>query len=375
MIRQSVTLLSLPVLLGTMLTGAAAQGAETVSRDFSFTKTSSDFTVKNAFPVMTLPPGMRVLSLSGTVFTITRPGEKKGRPVASETLFGINATGNGRCPAPQEPMNGYGEVFGKYNAVPVSAVILKQVSYGTKAFDFSYNFPRPVPLNKPAGSCLFAVFDGTDFANGQYTMGMHLKVTYDTAPATRSASSPVPQLGSLDGEFLVGTDTVLHPTLNAYTVIPVHPGGPVPPGTQVLGITGNVSASSELKPGVTTVRGKWSVTHLIMRYPQGMCQTAFPHHNPDHFTWNDPTGTARVPNPTSAFRAPAIRLGGVSLHGNGVSSVAGQVAPLSGKFPFTLQNGDCLVDAIIPAGVQTTDAPVNTEAQINFEYLLPADHP
>lgn len=365
------------LLTGCLMLSSTAHAEKTVTKDISFSKVTTDFQIKNSFPIMPLTSATRITKIEGTLFTITRKGEKQERFPSSETLFSLTGSQNGKCPAPGQSQPGYPEISQNYKTARYGAMILKQVRYGTKTFPFSYSFPEPMQINAPPGSCLFINFDGTDFANGLYTMGAHLKVTYDDdqPPTTRSASAATaPQIAGLDFEFLLSVSNKSQPTLNGYVVLPVHHGGPLEPGTRLVGIIGNASASAVIPGNVVSYRafGNWSVTHNVVVYTHGSCQRAFKNHGPDKFAWNDPTGTSTSPNKTSMNWPEVIRIAEVPLVGTGDSSVAGGIELVSpSRLPMVLQDGDCVANAVIPKGDMAEPMPYNSESQIYLEYLKP----
>ncbi len=345
----------------------SARADQTVSRDFSFTKRSRNFDQKNAFPVMPISSDTRIKRLKGFVFAITRPQDPVTRFPWSETLFGATLSTNGLCPKDGQ---GVGDIFAQFNAAALGGTILKQISFGTKVFHFDYVFEKPVQISVAQGSCLFVNFDGSDLVNGPYTMGEHIEVTYD-----ESGAVPPPEkvkVTGLDAEFLLGVHTLLKPTLNAYVAVPVHPDGPMAPGTKLVGLFGNASVSAVMgNRSSYHTTGKWTITHNVMVYTNNSCQKAFRNHLPKTFTWNDPTGFGNVPNPTSARWPDSILLGQIVFSGTGDVSLSQPIVENKNRFPYTVHDGDCVVDAVIPQGDMADSRPFNTESQINVETILP----
>ncbi|MBV1838620.1 hypothetical protein [Acetobacter estunensis] len=368
------------LLCGTQL-ASPVHAEQTVSRDLSFTKRSTDFFVKNSFPLLPVTDATRIKRVHGTVFTITRKGEKAGEPISSETLFSLTIARNGHCPVDGEKQNDYSDIYNRYDSFGLGATILKQIQLGTKTFSFDYTFPVPLQVHAAQGSCLFMNFDGSDFANGEYTMGAHITVDYDTESEARSLTrSLLPtgttaqkgQIAGLDAEFLVSVNNRDAPSLNAYVGIPIHQGGQIPPGSTILHVFGNATASSDPhRPFPLATTGKWNITHNILVYTKDSCQRAFHNHIPGKFMWNDLSGTASHPNMSSAFWTDAVKIGSVDLGGIGDQSTVGPAVAVPGRLPMVVHEGDCLVDAIIPSGDMTDPRPFNTESQVYVEYVAP----
>lgn len=356
--------------------GQAETAMKSLSFEASFTKSTKDFQVKNLFPVE-MPAGMsgrlNIRGVRGQVSTTTLPDVRRKGYVGSETLFGLNAPRVGKCPKSGEATASYGDMVRSYRSFAVGSVIVKQARPGTETYHINYTLPVGVPVDIPTGGCLFVTFDGTDFADQPYTIKGNFSILYDTDPrADRKIEIP-----GLDAEFTLSPGNRRHPTLNAYSVLPVSESGPVQPG-KILSVFGDFSVTTVVNAkDIPPSTGDWSVWHAVAVYRKDSCQKAFPDHAAHKFFWNDRTGTATVANPSSLFWPTSQIIADGVASGHGIQSVEHAASP-GVAMPVLVESGDCIVDAIIPSGdVESEHLALNTESQIylEFEPDSPRDRP
>ncbi|GAN61342.1 hypothetical protein ACI01nite_03660 [Acetobacter cibinongensis] len=334
-----------------------------------YTKKSLDFSKKNMFPIIKFDEDSLIYihSINMYISTVTLPRsvvEKRGH---SETLFSLYLSGNDNCPKEAEESMGYNEIFEKYHHEGIVSNIIKQAYSGKKYTSIDYFFNEDIPLKVKKGSCIFSVLDGSDFSNKKYKMAQKIKIKYRYAEKNSKVKKI--SLVGLGGEFVVSSNNYRTPTLNAYSVIPVSKNGKLHPGW-LLNLYGNVSATTESDEKYRSKpEGNWQISHYIMVYTKNSCQKAFPNHQGSLFFWNDKTGTFSQKNPSSAFWSTSLLLQKVSLSSYGNSSVVASIpSPSKEKF-LKIEEGDCIVDAIVPSGDRFDKAPINTEPQFSIEVL------
>ncbi|WP_122049553.1 hypothetical protein [Asaia bogorensis] len=327
------------------------------------TKKTTSFQVKNLYAFKlpdNLPPDVNFRGLTGTLSTTSVANPALHGAVNSETLFGIAYTTEGNCPVSGQTIGSYAEIYARFPSQGLAGVIVKQARPGKETFPVALVLPERLPMHIRPGGCIFLSFDGTDFANLPYTMSSDLQLLYDTgAPRwTRQTYT------GLDSEFIVSPSTAHGPVLNAYTVLPVSPRGPIHPG-KLISLYGNVSATAPADfAGLPKGKGKWSVRDIVAIYRHDSCQRAFPGHSPDKFMWNDRSGAGNAPNPSLIFGPDTTRLLDLTLVGDGLDSVMKQANAIE-TVPADVVDGDCVAVAIVPNSVNpVVNGAVNVEIQI-----------
>lgn len=334
-----------------------------LSLQASWTKRSTSYQVKNLFPFKLpddFPANARFRGLVGTISTTASAAA--GKPLQAVTVFNLSESFTGQCPTAGEEVDGYDEVAARYGGQTLGAWIVKQSTPGTETAQLSLELPVGIPLKLKPGDCLYAIFDGTDFADQPYTqpytMKMDLEMLYDTEPFPY----PTYHIDGLDAEFTVAPNVWAAPVLNAYSVIPVSSSGPVKPG-ELLDVAGNSAPVSGPGLGDAPITaGAWSEREIVAVYRDGSCQKAFPNHGPTKFFWNDPSGLKDAPNPSSIFWPSSQRLLDVTLSAEGIGSVMTQANAVD-TLPVSLEEGDCIVLAFVP----NTDSPDVKGTLLNIE--------
>lgn len=347
--------------------------ADTIFRDISITKTSDNFDQKILYPLIITNSMIKIKKINGFVFTITRKNSKKisDQPSFSETLFGIAHSSTGKCPIKYQYLNGYNDIKNKYAGSAIFTGIIKQIDYGIKIYKFDQSFQKEIDVNLLNNNCLFFGLDGTDFANAPYTMGAHIEITYEKISFPEEFKKNL-HIGQLDGELLIDTNNKINPTLNGYIVTPVHSGGEIEPGSKLIDVFGNASVTSLIDKKTGAKRdGNWEILHKIMVYRKNSCQKSFNNHSPNKFTWNDRSGTSSKTNLSSAFWKDSILIGEIKFLGTGELSQEKSVSLFKSILPLKLEDGDCLVDAILPRGNMIERRTFNTESQIRYQIEYP----
>ncbi|ATJ91317.1 hypothetical protein CIW82_12050 [Acetobacter tropicalis] len=329
-----------------------------------FQKKSKNFNIKNFFPLLDFQKNsyLSLRKIDGYYF-ISNPLEKKrNNNASSETLFSIMVSKNGKCPKEKEASENYISIYSKYSTSGVGATILKQNTSGKTSFPFTYNFVTPLSIKVSEGSCVFLGIDGSNFStDNYYTMGAHINISYKLLEYPEKKSS----LLGLDGEFTLSVNNENKSTLNAYVVIPISKNGPFFPN-KIINIFGNASATPRIRNHtLEKSKNNWHIVHIISVYTKNSCQIAFPKHKNRKFFWNDKTGT-KWENKTSSVFWPSSKILSTLILGEG-DYRSSQKQVNKNFLPVITQDGDCIVDAIIPIGTEEETPPINTESQLYLQ--------
>lgn len=242
----------------------------------------------------------------------------------------------------------------------------------TKTFNVEVDNQYGIPLDLTKNGCGVVYFDGTDFQNQPYTIQADLQLKYTFTPIKVM----------LDGEFTIDSDNKTHSRLNAYTIVPVKSGkGPgngqvIRPGT-IVSVNGNIVASGIYQ----ATKDDWFVRYVTAVYKNNSCKVAFKdrldknQELPNKFTTNSPTGTATIPNPSSALWDTSKIISDFTVVGNGHQTILAH-AHGNNNLPVHVEDGDCVVQVALPHGGNTQDdsAPngshaLNTESQVSIMYI------
>lgn len=369
MVRQRPWIPSIPTiafLAALVLAPPASSNAEDLLRlplKAQLTKKTTSFQIKNLYAFQLpadLPPDVNFRGLVGSLSTTTTANPALHGAVSSETLFGIAYTTRGNCPVSGQTIGSYQEIYDRFPSQGLAGIIVKQARPGTQKFPVALVLPERIPIRMQKGGCIFVSFDGTDFADLPYTMTSDLELLYDTGPAR----FPAQTYTGLDSEFIVSPSTAHGQVLNAYTVLPVSGKGPLYPGA-LISLYGNVSATAPPDyAGIDRSHDIWRIREIVAVYRHNSCARAFPGHSPNKFMWNDRTGAGDALNPSMALGPDADKLLDISLEGHGLDSVMKQANAID-TVPATVEEGDCLVSAILPASNNpAVKGAVNVEVQI-----------
>ncbi|MBS1023535.1 hypothetical protein JK207_16245 [Gluconobacter cerinus] len=324
----------------------------------SLTKKTDNFEIKNSFPIFSPQKKIFIKNISGEISTITRINNKF--IAGSELLFSVIYSESNKCPKYNEHELSYADIENKYNGITLFTGIVKQNFFGKKVFRFSYNFEPNFFIPSKKNNCIFLTFDGTDFSNVPYTISSNMKINYDFI-GKESKQKIIP----LDGEMIISVNNLKSPTLNGYIVHPVGVDGLLS-GKSISYLNGNTSISAEKN---TTIykKNSWNIRHIISIYKNNLCSKAFPNHINSRFTWNDYTGYGIIKNKSSIFDKDSIIIAESNYSNKFGLSQEKQVLPKSNIFPIKLNNGDCVVDAIIPSGNMDFSFNFNTESQLHIQ--------
>lgn len=336
-----------------------------------YTKQTDNFTVKNVFPFQ-FPddlPGIPVLKgIDGQLSTTTEPtlDENGQEKTFSETLFNVEFLTK-TCPKAGDGILSLDTAYGSDNHIRLTGGIIKQTKGGeTKVLPIHFMNQYDTVLDNTNKGCGIVYFDGSDFQNKPYTMKADLNLKYTFQPIEM-------QIG---GEFVIDVDTY-QPTArwNAYVVHPVASGagkgshGVFRPGT-LFAFKGNSTAS-----GVSlNTKGNWSVRYITAVYKNNSCNVGlrdnvFGQDTSRRFQAQDEAGIGSAPNPTSALWPTATIISDITLVGHDRDSVVGQVN--SQNLPIHIEDGDCVVQAMLPQGQSTTGkgSSVNVETVTQAYYI------
>ncbi|MBS0987026.1 hypothetical protein [Acetobacter thailandicus] len=344
---------------------AIANTLNSISMDVDFTKKSKNFQIKNIFPFF-LPENssenINIVSINGYALTTTLPLGKSNF-VSSETLFGLTYTNAPTgCPYKGEAISSYAEMGNRFPGIPLAAVILKQTRPGTNKFSFNYKFPKGIPINVLPNGCFFISLDGSDFSNKDYRMKANFNVIYKKNIKINEDDIKKIFINNIDAEFLVAPSTGRGPALNAYVVLPVSTSGVIKPGV-LLGVYGNVAATAASEfHQEPSYSADWNIREIVAVYHHNSCLKAFPGHGSGKFTWNDPTSSKNLMNPTSALWKTSELLGNIEILGNGHESITKSIQY---KKSIILSQGDCIVAASLPNSINPyVSGALNIEVQL-----------
>ncbi|CAI3948276.1 unnamed protein product [Commensalibacter communis] len=336
-----------------------------------YTKQTDNFTVKNVFPFK-FPadlPGVPVFKgIKGQLSTTTQASfDENGKEnTYSETLFNIAFVKNA-CPKAGDGILSMDSAYGAGNHLSLTGGIVKQTKgNATQVYNIDFMNQYDTVLDTRNGGCGVVYFDGTDFKKKPYTMLADLQLKYSFQPIG------IP----LDGEFILDVDTyAAKARYNAYIVYPVAKGagpgqGVIRPGT-IFSVNGDATASGSY----VNNKGDWSVRYVTAVVKNNSCQVGFKNYTQGQdlskrFQTQDQAGVGSAPNPTAVLWPTSTIISDFTLVGNGRDSVVGNVRP-NQNLPVHVNDGDCVVQAMLPLGKITTTpgTNVNVESQTNIQYI------
>ncbi|CAI3931603.1 hypothetical protein [Commensalibacter papalotli (ex Botero et al. 2024)] len=335
------------------------------------TKATDNFTKKWVFPFKfpdNLPGTPVFKGAIGQLSTTTQPTfDVNGNEITySETLFSVEFLKKTCVPEEGAEVLTM-DNFGSDNHIPLLGGIVKQTKGNTTQvyhIDFMNHYDTVIDLKD--GGCGVVYFDGTDFKSKPYTMKADLQLKYSFEPVHV-------QLG---GEFILDVDTyAAQARANAYNVYPVSSGSGkgnrvIRPGT-IFSVNGNASASGTYIKN----KGDWSVRYVTAIVKNNSCQVGFKNYTQGQdlsksFQTQDHAGIGSAPNPTAVLWPTSTIISDFTLVGNGRDSVVGNAFGNS-NLPVHVDDGDCVVQAMLPLGRSTTGpgTNVNVEAQVGIVYI------
>ena len=291
-------------------------------------------TNKFLFP-FSVPKGFMFIGIHGTVSTVSKANKM------SETLLSLHAAKSADCPQVGENISDYSKIFAKYPETGLGAIISKQARAGEQTVPVNVNLPVGVPL---VSSCLYLVFDGSDFSGGPYKMAANL--TALIAPQREP-------FGAIDyssqDEFILGDNNVD----NAFKITHILKD------TTLLAVFGNFAATTLPGTQYRPPQGVWKMRHEILLY-KGGCPM-FPNQDQD-------SNQSRLNQ--STLGRPVLY--DTTIQGQGDHAYYASVQR-DFKDDINLHQGDCLVHAIhsSTSAAKQTGA-YNSEAQIFYETSEPA---
>lgn len=341
-----------------------------------FTKQTDNFTVKNVFPFK-FPddlPGTPVFKgIKGQLSTMTEASfdESGQENTYSETLFSVEFLKK-TCPKAGDSILSMDSAYGDGNHIPLTGGIVKQTKGGTASnpltqiYHINFMNQYDTVLDMQDGGCGVVYFDGTDFRNKPYTMKADLQLKYSFSPIN------IP----LDSEFILDVDTyAAQARHNAYIVYPVIQGsgkgqGVIRPGT-IFAVNGDASVSGSYVKN----KGDWSVRYVTAVLKNNSCQVGLKNgvtgqDTSKRFQTQDKAGIGAASNPTVVLWPTSTIISDFTLVGNGRDSVVGN-AKGNSNLPVHVEDGDCVVQAILPLGKSSTTSGtnVNVESQTNIKYI------
>lgn len=325
------------------------------------TKQTKSFDVKNIFPYKfpdDLPGKPVFIGVKGQFSTTTQAtfDENGKENTSSETLFAVDYTSN-KCATAGEAVSSYADLASKYDRHPLLGNIVKQTVGGktiTSDVDYMLSYGQGIPVATGKEGCGIVVLDGTDFKGNPYTMKVDLRLKYTFEPVTNG----------LDGEFIISTNNIKTPALNAYVVLPVASGSGkgasvLRPGT-IFAVNGNVSTMS----GNSEAKGNWDVRYITAVYKNNSCQAAFKNHSATKFYWNSSTGVGSDPNPSSIFGPDVTIISDFIVSGKGRETVMRQPENIK-NLPIHVEDGDCVAQVGLPYGVGFSNNGSQNSADVN----------
>ncbi|EUK19228.1 hypothetical protein [Commensalibacter papalotli (ex Servin-Garciduenas et al. 2014)] len=343
----------------------------------ALTKSTKDFTAKNVY-LFKFPddlPGTPVLKgVKGQFSTETQANlNADGKEITySETLFGVDfikdiskCPNQGKCPSDGGIIYSLDSAYGSGNHFGLASGIVKQTEAGKQVYNFDYTNQYDTVLDTERGGYVTVNFDGTDFQNKPYTMKADLQLQYSLLPIRPA----------LDGEFTIDLDTYTKTRYNANVVYPVVSGPGRGNGVVRPGIITAVGGNASVSVGALTSKERWSVRYVTAVLKHNSCYAGFKkdtvgQRTDQKFQTQGPAGLGAAPNPSPVLWPASTIISDFTLVGSGRNSVVGSASG-NKNLPIHVEDGDCIVQAILPVGFPETSPGTyaNVESQRNFTYI------